>query len=109
MTARNAVTAPVIGLAVGLVLGYVDSRPTWDDTGITAVAVFSAAAVLVMVRPKLFWLTGVAVGLPILVMNAVLNANYGSALAVVIGLAGAAVGYQVRKLFGFSSASHGGA
>lgn len=109
MNSRTAYIAPVLGLAVGLFLGYVDSRPNWDDTGITAVAVFCAAAAITSVRPRLFWLTGLAVGLPILVMNAVLHANYGSAIAVVIALVGSLAGYQLHKLFGFGDPSHRGA
>lgn len=109
MTARNDYIAPAVGLVVGLLLGYVDSRPTWDDTGVTAVAVFCGAALIVSVRPALFWLTGLAVGLPILVMNVVLNANYGSTMAVVIGLIGSVAGYQLHKLLGFGGASRRGA
>jgi hypothetical protein len=31
-----------ISIAFGLLIAYVDSRPNWDDTGITAVAIFAA-------------------------------------------------------------------
>ena len=30
----------VIALAVGGVIAYFDSRPNWDDTGVTAAAMF---------------------------------------------------------------------
>jgi hypothetical protein len=33
-----------VGLLAGALVGYVDSRPTWDDTGITAGAVFLVSA-----------------------------------------------------------------
>jgi hypothetical protein len=94
---KRALIAPAIGLVVGLGIGYVDSRPNWDDTGITAGAVFLVAAVLAAARPSVSWLTGLSVGLPVLAMNALLHSNYGSAIAVVISLAGSGVGYVVGK------------
>lgn len=109
MIPKRARIVPVIGLAVGLGIGYVDSRPTWDDTGITAGAVFLAAAVLAAARPSVAWLTGLAVGVPILAMNVLLHANYGSVIAVAIGLVGSVVGYLVGKLLGFGEVGRAGA
>ncbi len=99
---KHSLIAPAIGLLVGLGIGYVDSRPTWDDAGITAGALFLAAAVLAAARPKLFWLTGLAVGLPVLAMNALLHSNYGSAIAVGFSLVGSAVGHVAGKILGFT-------
>lgn len=98
--AKGSLIAPAIGFVVGLGIGYVDSRATWDDAGITAGAVFLAAAVLAAARPSLFWLTGLVVGLPVLVMNVVLHANYGSAIVLGIGLVGSVVGFVVGKALG---------
>jgi hypothetical protein len=109
MITKRTFIAPAIGFAVGLGIGYMDSRPTWDDTGVTAGAVFLAAVVLAVARPSVFWLTGLAVGLPVLAMNALLNANYGSVIAVGIGLVGSLVGYVVGKLLGISGAGRAGA
>ena len=40
---RDALLALVAG-AIGLTLGYLDSRPTWDDTGITAALLLLTSA-----------------------------------------------------------------
>jgi hypothetical protein len=94
---KRALIAPAIGLLVGLGIGYVDTRPTWDDAGITGGALFLAAAVLAAARPGLFWLTGLAVGLPVFAMNALLHSNYSSAIAVGFSVVGSAVGYVVGR------------
>ncbi len=109
MPAKRALVPAAIGFFVGLGIGYVDSRPTWDDTGITAGAVFLAAAVLAAVRPSVFWLTGLAVGLPVLAVNVVLHSNYGSAIAVGVSLVGSVLGYVAGKLLGRSDAGRAGA
>lgn len=97
MASRATLVTVGAALAIGTAIGYVDSRATWDDAGVTAAAVFLAAAVLGAVRPRAAWLTGPAVGMPILLFNVVLHRNYGSAAAVVIGLIGAGVGALVGK------------
>ncbi|MSR22317.1 MAG: hypothetical protein EXR92_02045 [Gemmatimonadetes bacterium] len=86
-----------VALAAGTVIGYVDSRPTWDDAGITAGSIFLAAAFLATMRPRTAWLVGLAVGAPVLVLNTVLHGNFGSpmaigAAAIGIGLIGAGGG-----------------
>jgi len=96
---KRALIVPGIALLVGLGIAYVDTRVTWDDAGITAGAVFLAAAGLAALRPRMFWLTGLGVGLPVLGMNVVLHSNYGSAMAVVIALVGAGVGFLVGQGF----------
>ena len=94
---------PGVGLLAGFAIGYVDSRPTWDDAGVTAGAVFISAALLAAASPRLGWVTGVAVGIPVLALNAVLRSNYGSAVAVIIALAGAGVGILLGKALGMGA------
>ena len=101
MPGKSVSIVPLIGLLVGIGIGFFDSRPGWDDTGVTAGAVFLVAAVLGAARPRVSWLTGLAVGLPVLAMNALLHSNFGSAIALGIGLAGAGVGYAIGKAIGF--------
>lgn len=97
MSTKRALVFPAVAFLIGLGIGYVDSRPTWDDAGITAGAVFLVAAVLAAARPGVFWLTGLAVGLPVFAMNAVLRSNYGSGLVVAVGLVGAIAGVAAGK------------
>ena len=95
-------------LAIGVAIGYVDSRPTWDDTGITAGSVFLAAAALAIVRPRVAWLVGLAVGIPVPLFNVTLHGNFGSVMAIAVGLVGAGVGYVVGKMVGSGRAPRRG-
>lgn len=74
-----------------------DSRPTWDDTGITVGCVFLAAALLATIRSRAAWLIAFAVGTPVLAFNAALHGNVGSAVAIAIALVGAGIGYVIGK------------
>jgi hypothetical protein len=47
----------------GLLVAYVDSRPTWDDTGITVFALLIGSAIIGLLVEKRPWLVALAVGL----------------------------------------------
>jgi hypothetical protein len=83
-----ALTACLIGCGIG----YIDSRPGWDDTGITAGALLLSGVIFGSAMPKRAWLTGLALGVPVFMMNVALHGNYGSALAIGIALVGAGIG-----------------
>lgn len=89
----------VLGIAVGLglVIAWVDSRPTWDDAGITAGAIVLVTAVLGLVLPRWAWLWALAVGGWIPVLGIASHRNYGSLLALLIAFAGAYAGALVRN------------
>jgi hypothetical protein len=51
MKPTSAPLAPLVGLLLGSGIGYVDSRPTWDDTGITVGAGYVAGKLLRTLDP----------------------------------------------------------
>jgi hypothetical protein len=53
-----------LGIAViaGIFIAYVDSRPTWDDTGITVGFILLASGALALAGYKQPWLLALAVG-----------------------------------------------
>ena len=51
-----------LALGFGLCAGYVDSQPSWDDTGVMALAVVIAAGLSSLAEPRYPWLWGLAVG-----------------------------------------------
>jgi len=63
-SARRSLDAGVlaVALALGLAIGWVDSRPHWDDTGITAGLLFLSAAAVTFLVPRRPWLCGIAIG-----------------------------------------------
>jgi hypothetical protein len=97
---RTGATALVgtIGLAIGCAIGFVDCRPTWDDTGVTIGSVLLASLLLAAARPRAAWLVGPVVGLPVLAFNVVLRGTWAAALAILVALAGAAVGYGIGRV-----------
>ncbi len=90
-------------LAVALVLGwlvaYVDSRPTWDDTGVTVAALLIISGALGFLGPKRPWLWALALGVWIPLVGIVRTQNYGTMLALVVAFAGAYGGMVIRRLF----------
>jgi len=84
-------------LAIGGLLAYVDSRPSWDDTGVMVAAVLLTCGVLGFIGPKRPWLWALAVGLWIPLAEIVSTHNYGSLLALLVAFAGAYAGMAARN------------
>ena len=95
---RTAWITAALSLAIGCAIGFVDSRPAWNDTGITAGAVFLASLGVSAARPRSAWLAGLLIGVPVFAFNVALHGGFASAIAVVIGLAGAGSGYLIRRV-----------
>ena len=84
----------LMGLAVvsGLAIGFVDSRPGWDDTGITAFALCLFSALFAALEPKRPWLWGLAVAGWIPILSLANGGHLAMLLVLAIGLAGAYLG-----------------
>jgi hypothetical protein len=87
-----------IALGLGLLITYVDTRPNWDDTGVSALAIFSSCGLLGVMGPARPWLWALAVGIWIPFFDIFLKQNFGSLLALVIAFAGAYTGMAFRKI-----------
>jgi hypothetical protein len=90
----NRLISSALSLCAGIAIAWVDTRPRWDDTGVTAGALLlaSAAASLARVPP---WLAAVLVAGPILVAE--LPRGTGVLLAIPFALAGAYGGALARR------------
>ena len=88
----------LVALALGLVVALVDLSPGWDDTGVSAAAVFVVAAVFGATRPSRAWLWALAVCLWIPVLGIVVRRNAVALIALVPALLGALAGAAARKL-----------
>ena len=91
---RKGLFAPLLLLAIalGLLIAWVDSRPSWDDSGITAGVVFLTAAIFGALRPARAPLWALAVGIWIPLFGIILRQNFGSLLALAVALFGAFAG-----------------
>jgi hypothetical protein len=89
----------IIAIALGMMIGFVDSSPHWDDTGVTVAMILIACSILGFVMPHRAWIWALAVGIWVPIWNIVLNKNYSSLISIVIAFAGAYAGVLIYKLF----------
>ena len=87
----------IIAIAEGMLIGWIDSRPNWDDTGITVGMILIGTFILGVVHPKHSWVWALSVGIWIPIWNIVLHNNYGSIIAIAFAMAGAYSGALIRK------------
>jgi hypothetical protein len=88
-----------VAVCLGLLIAYVDSRPNWDDTGITAMAILVSCGVLGTLSPDRPWLWALTVGAWIPAIAIATTRNFGSLLALIFAFAGAYTGMGVRRSF----------
>ena len=92
----------LVGSALaGLGIAYVDSRPNWDDTGITAGALVLGAAVCGLLGPRRPWLWALAMGIWIpghAFLRTPTAATLPFLLILMFPLTGAYMGYLVRRI-----------
>jgi uncharacterized membrane protein (UPF0136 family) len=94
---QGSLVISAIALLVGAGIGYVDSRPHWDDTGITVGVLILVGGLLGYLRPRSFWITGLLLGLPVLTFNYFLHGNLQSLAALVVSLIAAMVGGLIGR------------
>ncbi len=84
---------------VGVMIAYVDSRPTWDDAGITLLAVLTFSAVFGFAGRSRAWAYALAVGIYIPLWNFFVSGRLDSAVALAVAFVGAYGGMLARKAF----------
>ena len=87
-----------VALGLGLWITWFDSRPNWDDTGITAAAILIVCGLLGAWSPRRPWLWALAVGLWIPLWGIARHHNWGALLALAIAFGGAYAGMALRRL-----------
>jgi hypothetical protein len=85
-----------LGTAAGLAVTYVDSRPTWDDTGVTAGLLFLSAGLLTLLGFRRPWLMGLAVGIWLPGYYLFRSHDPLMLIVLLIPLAGAYIGWGIR-------------
>jgi hypothetical protein len=85
-----------VGALFGLFLAYVDSRPTWDDTGITAGGLLLGAGLLTLLGYRRPWLAALAVGLWIPLWGIFMHHDWSMLFVLIFPLVGAYGGWLVR-------------
>ena len=100
----KTMTLFILATGLGACIAYVDSRPTWDDSGVTAGAVFLVAAAFGFASPRWPWVWAIALGVWIPLLGILGAGNYGSLLALLFAFAGAYGGMLLRKATRHASA-----
>jgi len=90
----------VVSIAIGVAIAYIDSRPHFDDAGITAGLMVISAGLLAMIAPQRPWLWALAIGICIPAHAMVQHPGLKSLTMVVLlafPLAGAYAGMAMRR------------
>ena len=86
-----------VAVVAGLAIAYVDSRPGWDDTGITAGLLILAAGTAAVVSGRRPWLWAILVGAWTPLIEIATGGSPASLAALIFATAGALVGWLVRR------------
>jgi hypothetical protein len=89
----------VAALAAGVVLAWMDTRPSFDDTGVLAVLLFLAGATAAIVGRDRPWLWALLVGAPVPLAELAQGGSLASLTAVAFAAAGAVAGYLIARSF----------
>ncbi len=88
----------VLSLFFGLGIAWIDSRPTWDDTGITVFMVLISAFACGFIASRKPWLIAVLVSIWIPLAGLVLAQNAGGILALAPAFVGAYAGFWFKQI-----------
>jgi len=88
----------ILAIVLGLGIAWIDSRPNWDDTGISVFMIAIAATLCAYGATNKPWLIALAASIWIPLYSAVTVMNYGSLLAFIPGFFGAYTGYYLRRM-----------
>jgi hypothetical protein len=94
---RDGLLALVTG-AIGLMLGYLDSRPSWDDTGITATLLLLGSAMAAGLSGRRPWLWALLTGIWIPLFEVWGPAGLASLAALGVTTFGAFGGYLLVRI-----------
>jgi hypothetical protein len=101
MTVRRpagTLATATLSIVLGLGVAFVDSRPGWDDTGITAAVLFGGALVLSLVAGRRPWVWGLLVGIWIPVFEIRSDRDLAAVAALVFAFGGAFTGWAASRL-----------
>ncbi len=95
---KDAMQNVLLAIAIlsGLFSAYVDSRPTWDDTGILAGGLLLISGLLTLLGHRKPWLIALAVGIWIPFHDIYLSHDLRMLLVLLFPLVGAYSGWIVR-------------
>lgn len=94
---RDALLA-IAAAGIGLAIGYFDSQPTWDDTGITVSMLLLTSAMVAGLSGRRPWLWALLIGGWVPTFEIAGSAGPASLLALLGAALGAAAGYALIRV-----------
>ena len=88
----------ISSLVLGLLIAYIDSRPTWDDTGITVLALLVGSGIIGLLVRKHPWLFALAFGLWIPLYGVIFRHDFSMLIVLLFPFAGVYAGWALRLL-----------
>jgi hypothetical protein len=83
-------------LVSGLAIGWIDTRPGWDDTGVTIALILLTSGVLGFAVPKHAWVRALIIGGCVALLNILRSGRYDALVAVAVALIGGFLGSLPR-------------
>lgn len=87
----------LLSILAGLLIAWIDFRPGWDDTGITAGMIVLTAALFGYLHPAKPWIWALTVSGWIPLHAIILNSDFKMLLVTLFGFAGAYLGAAVKN------------
>ena len=87
----------LLSILAGLLITWIDSRPGWDDTGITAGTIVLAAALFGYLHPAKPWIWALTISGWIPLHAILLKGDFKMLLVTLFGFAGAYLGCRHQK------------
>lgn len=95
---KSFIISVLLATVLGIAIAWIDSRPNWDNTVISAFQVLLAALFCGYLASHKPWLIALAVSIWIPLFGVVLSQNYGGLLALIPGFIGAFLGFGAKKI-----------
>ncbi|HEY2917025.1 MAG TPA: hypothetical protein VGI98_07415 [Candidatus Limnocylindrales bacterium] len=102
---RRRLVLVVAALVVGSGIGLLDSRPTWDDTGVTVALLVLAGAIFAAVDGRHPWGWALLVGAPLAIIEVPASGSLAPLAGVAFAAVGAAGGWLLARTIGGHVAS----
>lgn len=84
---------------LGLLIAYIDSRPTWDDTGLTVFALLAIGGVIGLLLQKRPWLYALAFGIWLPLTGIIFRHDWMMLIVLAFPFIGVYAGWLIKQLF----------
>ncbi len=88
----------VAAAAAGLLIAFVDSRPTWDDTAITVAALVVCGGIIGLLVKRRAWLFALALGLWLPLWEGIASRNFTILVTLVFPFVGVYAGWALGQV-----------